>query len=64
MNRLNGTNGTTKQESKVTFTNYKGHVLIVLNPDDRFPFQFGIGKAKLILENLEAIRMFVADLDK
>ena len=28
---------------------------------DKFFFQFGAGKARLILENLEAIRKFVAD---
>ena len=35
--------------------------MIVLNPNDRFPFQFGLTKAKLILEpdNLAAIMAFV-----
>lgn len=42
------------------FTTYKGHKLIVLNPEDRFPFQFGLSKAKLIMANLEAIRAFAA----
>ena len=38
---------------------YKGHPMIILNPDDRFPFQFGINKAKLVLQNIDAIRSFV-----
>lgn len=40
-------------------TEYKGHSLLVLNAGDKFPFQFGLGKAKLILEHLDAIRAFV-----
>jgi hypothetical protein len=38
---------------------YKGHPMIILNPDDRFPFQFGLNKAKLILQHVDAIRSFV-----
>lgn len=42
---------------------YKGEPLIVLkrDEDDRFPFQFGIKKAKLILEHIEDIKEFVED---
>ena len=29
--------------------------------DDRFPFSFGIAKAKLIVSNIDAIRKFVDD---
>ncbi len=41
---------------------FKGNPMIVLSQgqDDRFPFQFGVKKAKLILENLDAIQKFVA----
>lgn len=35
--------------------------LLVLNPDGKFPFSFGIHKAKLILENLDKIQSFVSD---
>ena len=42
----------------VQFTEYKGHKLIVLNPDDKFPFQFGRKKAQLIMEHIEAIEAF------
>ena len=42
---------------------YKGEQLIVLKRDeeDRFPFQFGIKKAKLILEHINDIKEFVED---
>lgn len=42
---------------------YKGRPVLVLNPEVPFPFSFGLTKAKLILENLEAIKAFVAQHD-
>lgn len=40
---------------------YKGNPMIVLksSPDTRWPFQFGIGKAKLILAHIKEIEAFV-----
>ena len=40
---------------------FKGNPMLVLrqDPEDRFPFQFGLKKAKLILENIEEIQRFV-----
>lgn len=38
---------------------YKGNKLICLNPGSKFPFSFGLSKAKMILENLESIKKFV-----
>lgn len=38
---------------------YNGNKVLVLNPGARFTFSFGLTKAKLILENLEAIKKFV-----
>ena len=38
---------------------YKGNKLICLNPGAKFTFSFGLGKAKMILENLESIKKFV-----
>lgn len=40
---------------------FKGNPMLVLSqgPDDRFPFQFGLKKAKLILENIDEIKKFV-----
>jgi hypothetical protein len=45
---------------------YKGNPMLVLTqgPEDRFPFQFGLKKAKLILEHLDDIKAFVAKHSK
>ncbi len=45
---------------------YKGHPTISLLKDetDMRPFTFGMGKARLILENIEAIKKFVENNDK
>lgn len=45
---------------------FKGNPMIVLKNDeeDKFPFQFGIKKAKLVLENIEAIKSFVEKHEK
>lgn len=45
---------------------FKGNPMIVLknSEDDAYPFQFGVKKAKLVLENIEAIRKFVEKNDK
>lgn len=42
---------------------YKGNPVLTLknDPDDRYPFTFGVKKAKLLLEHLDDIRKFVAD---
>lgn len=47
--------------SIVSESEYKGNPMIVLKNDeeDKFPFQFGVKKAKLILENIEAVKAFV-----
>ena len=46
----------------VSESEYKGNPMLVIKstPDDKFPFQFGLKKAKLILEHIEDIRKFVA----
>lgn len=38
---------------------YKGNKLICLNPGSKFTFSFGLSKAKMILEHLDAIKLFV-----
>jgi len=45
---------------------YQGKPVISLmrREDDKFPFTFGAAKAKMILENLEEIKAFVAECDK
>jgi hypothetical protein len=42
---------------------YKGKPILILkrNEEDKFPFSFGLGKAKLIIENIEEIKKFVAE---
>ena len=39
---------------------YKGNKVLNLNPESKFSFSFGLAKAKLILENLDVIKKFVA----
>lgn len=45
---------------------FKGKPTLVLkrSEDEKFPFSFGVIKAKMILENLEEIKKFVAENDK
>jgi hypothetical protein len=42
---------------------YKGNPTISLRrtPEDKFPFTMGVAKAKLVLDNIEAIEKFVRD---
>lgn len=45
---------------------YKGKPTLVIkrSEDERFPFSFGLAKAKMMLECLEEIKKFVAKYDK
>ena len=43
---------------------YKGNPVITLNPGERFPFTFGLSKAKLILKYLDEIRAFIQQYEK
>jgi len=45
----------------VEYSEFKGNKLIVLkrSEDDKFPFSFG--KARLIVENFDAIKEFAAE---
>ncbi len=44
-----------------TESEFKGNPMIVLSQgdEDKFPFQFGLKKAKLVLEYIEDIKKFV-----
>ena len=44
---------------------YKGSPVFVIkkDADDKYPFSFGCAKAKLMIENIEAIKAFVAECD-
>ncbi|MBI1807546.1 MAG: hypothetical protein HYR76_10900 [Ignavibacteria bacterium] len=53
-----------QQSSKPVVDEYKGNKILILNPGSRFPFSFGIAKAKLIVEHFDAIKKFIADYDK
>ncbi len=52
--------------SIVEESEFKGNAMIVLkqNEEDKYPFQFGVKKAKLIVENIDAIKKFVEKNDK
>lgn len=52
--------------SIVLESEFKGNAMIVLKNDeeDKYPFQFGVKKAKLVLENIEAIKKFVENNSK
>lgn len=47
----------------VEYGEFKGNKLITLKRDneDQYPFSFGKAKAKLIVENIEAIKEFAED---
>lgn len=38
---------------------YKGNQVLCLNPNSKYPFSFGVGKAQLILDNIKEIEKFV-----
>ncbi|MBU0501631.1 MAG: hypothetical protein ABIH69_06375 [bacterium] len=45
---------------------FKGRPMLVIKSgeDDKFPFSFGLTKAKKILESIEEIKKFVEENDK
>ena len=44
---------------------FKGRPMLVLkrSEDEKFPFSFGLSKAKMILDHIEEIKKFVAEND-
>jgi hypothetical protein len=42
---------------------YRGKPVLIIrrSKEDRFPFSFGLGKARLIVENIEEIKKFVEE---
>lgn len=42
---------------------FKGKPIMVIKRDenDKYPFSFGVAKAKMVLENLEEIKKFVQE---
>ena len=47
----------------VEYGEFKGNKMIILKrtETDTFPFQFGKGKARLIVENMDAIKKFAEE---
>ncbi len=47
--------------SEITEGDYQGNAMIIIRqtPQDKFPFQFGVKKARLIVEHLEDIKKFI-----
>jgi hypothetical protein len=47
--------------SEVLEGDYKGKAMLIIRntPQDKFPFQFGVKKARLILEHLDDIQKFI-----
>jgi hypothetical protein len=45
---------------------FKGKPVMIIkkNEDDKYPFAFGLTKAKMIMENIDEIRRFVEDNSK
>jgi len=43
---------------------FKGRPILILNPGEKYPFSFGLSKAKLILKYIDEIRAFVEKYDK
>ena len=56
----------TKEEVMVERSEFKGKPVLIMRrtEDDKYPFTFGMSKAKLILENLEEIKRFVEENNK
>lgn len=46
-------------------TEYKGQPVLILkrNENDKYPFSFGLSKARLIIEGYEDIKKFVEEHD-
>ena len=52
--------------SIVSESEFKGNIMLVIKTteDDKYPFQFGLKKAKLVLENIDEIKKFVEKYDQ
>jgi len=53
-----------EQLNKPVVGEFKGNPILTLNPDERYPFSFGLSKARLILAHIEDIRTFVEQYSK
>jgi len=57
--------GYTEEVMIVEKTEYKGQPVLILkrNENDKYPFSFGLSKARLIIEGFEDIKKFVEEHD-
>ena len=55
-----------KGDGMVERSEFKGKPVLIIrrSEDDKYPFTFGLTKARLILENLEEIKRFVEENEK
>ena len=55
-----------KADYIVERTEFRGRPILVIkrNEADKFPFSFGVSKARLILDNIDEIRKFVEENSK
>ncbi len=53
-----------EQKPQPAVEEFKGNKVLVLNPGAKFTFSFGVGKAKMILENIDAIKRFAEEYGK
>ena len=53
-----------KVVTEVEYSEYKGSPTIVLPTGTEWPFSFGVKKAKAVIENIDAIKKFIAEHDK
>ena len=51
------------EHALVEYSTYKGNAMIVIRrtSTDKYPLQFGLTKAKMIMDNIESIEKFIAD---
>lgn len=63
LHKEDGTYVKKKGGEMVERSEFKGKPVLILKRDenDKYPFSFGLGKARLILENLEEIKKFLAE---
>lgn len=55
-----------KYKMVVEFDEFKGNKMIVLkrSEEDPYPFKFGKNKAKMLVENFEAVKKFAEEEDE
>jgi len=47
--------------AELTIEEFKGHPILVLSPESKYPVRLGINKCKVILEHLDEIKEFLGE---